>query len=150
LQIIAGRDFAKDNPADITNSMIVNEAMVKEYGWSNPIGQRLPGSFEQQVIAVVKDFHFESLHTAIQPLAMVMRPDSMFRRANDMNLSFPSQPRINIRFKAGNIQEQIASLKAAWKLVAGDQDFEYRFLDESLNNMYREEQRLGSMVRYAS
>ncbi|MFI5128743.1 MAG: ABC transporter permease [Chitinophagales bacterium] len=150
LKIIAGRAFSKDNPADISGSMLVNEALVKEYGWKDPIGQKLPGGYEQQVIGVVKDFHFESLHNVIQPLAIVLRPDSMFRKSNDVAFTFPPQPRINIRLKAGNVQDQIASLKAAWTTVAGTQDFEYRFLDESLNNMYKNDQRIGSIVLYAS
>ncbi len=150
LEIIAGRNFSASNPADLSGSMIVNEALVKEYGWADPIGKKLPGRYEQQVVAVVKDFHFESLHNKIQPLALVMRPDSMFRRSGDVSMVFSPQPRINIRLKGGNLQEQVAFLQAAWKTVAPDQDFEYRFLDESLNAMYREEQRLGTVVRYAS
>jgi putative ABC transport system permease protein len=150
LQIIAGRNFLKDNPADITSSMIVNEALVKEYGWKDPIGQKLPGRYQQQIIGVVKDFHFESLHNIIQPLALVLKPDSMYRKSNDVSAPFASQPRISIRMKGGNMQGQIASLKSAWISVAGAQDFEYRFLDESLNNMYKDEQRIGSIVRYAS
>ena len=90
LQIVKGRNFSADNPADIGNSMIVNETLVKEYGWSDPIGKKLPGNYEQKIIGVVKDFHFESLHNIIQPLALVIRPDSMFRRSNDMNFNFPA------------------------------------------------------------
>jgi putative ABC transport system permease protein len=150
LQLVIGRNFSANNAADITGSMIVNEAMVKEYGWKEPLGQKLPGRFEQLVVGVVKDFHFESLHNKIQPLALVMRPDSMFRRANDIGFVFPPQPRINVRLKEGNLQEQIASLEKNWKAIAGNQDFEYKFLDESLNSQYKEEQRLGSIVRYAS
>jgi putative ABC transport system permease protein len=150
LQIVAGRDFAANNPADISSGMIINEALAKEYGWTDPIGKKLPGRYGQEVVGVVKDFHVESLHNTIQPLAMVIRPDSMFRQSNDVSFQFAAQPRISVRLKPGNVQEQIASLKASWKKVAGDQDFEYRFLDESLDNMYREEQRLGAMVRYAS
>jgi putative ABC transport system permease protein len=150
LQLVAGRNFSRANPADITGSMIVNEELVKEYGWKDPIGKRLPGKYEQQVIGVVKDFHFESLHNKIQPLALVIRPDSMFRISSDVSYTFPTQPRVNIRLKGGDIQAQVALLKTAWKKVAGDQDFEYRFLDESLNAQYQEEQRLGTIVRYAS
>ncbi|MBL7738613.1 MAG: ABC transporter permease [Chitinophagaceae bacterium] len=150
LQIISGRNFSKDNPADITSSMIVNEALVKEYGWTDPIGRKLPGSYEQRVIGVVKDFHFQSLHTPIQPLALVMRPDSMFRRSNDISSPFATQPRINIRLKAGNVQDHIASLNAAWRSVAGSQEFEYRFLDDALDAMYKKEQHFGMVVNYAS
>ncbi len=150
LQVVAGRNFSKDNPADIGASMLVNEALVKEYGWGNPIGKRLPGRYEQQVIGVIKDFHFESLHNKIQPLVMVMKPDSLFRRSSDVSFTAAAQPRVSVRLKAGNIQDQVASLKAAWQNVAGNQDFEYRFLDESLNALYEKEKHLGTVVNYAS
>ncbi len=123
---------------------------MKEYGWKNPIGQRLPGKYEEEVIGVVKDFHFETLHTTIKPAVMAMRPDSFFRRSSDVSYSFPPQPRVSVRFREGNLQDHIASLKSAWKSVAGDQDFEYSFLDDSLNAAYQQEQRLSKMVNYAS
>jgi putative ABC transport system permease protein len=150
LQLVAGRNFSKDNSADISNAMIVNEALVKAYGWEDPIGKKLPGRYEHQVIGVVKDFHFESLHSPIQPLVLVVRPDSMIRRSTDVSFVASPRPRITVRLKAGNVQQQLASLRTAWKSVAGDQDFEFTFLDDALNAAYEQEQRLGSMVKYAS
>ena len=150
LQLLAGKNFSSDNTADISGSMIINETLAKEYGWTDPIGKKLPGRFQQVVIGVVKDFNYESLHNKIQPLALVMRPDSMFRKANDIGFEYPPQPRINIRLNKGNIKDQVASIEQVWKAVAGSQDFSFRFLDESLNAQYKEEQRLGSIVRYAS
>lgn len=150
LEVIAGRDFSKDNPADITNAMIINEALAKEYGWTDPVGQKLPGRYEHKVIGVVKDFHFESLHNTIKPLVLVIKPDSMIRWSSDVGFAFPPQPRMNIRMKAGNLHDEVASIRNAWKKVAGDQEFEYRFLDESLNALYTKEQRFGEVVNYAS
>ena len=150
LKFISGRNFSSDNSADLSGAMIINETLADEYGWKDPIGRKLPGRFNQTVIGVIKDFHFESLHNKIQPLAIVMRPDSMIRMANDVGFSFPPQPRINIRLNKGNLKQQIASIEKNWKAVAGTQDFEYRFLDESLNNQYKEEQRLSKIVSYAS
>jgi putative ABC transport system permease protein len=149
LKLMAGRDFMKGNLAD-SNSIIVNEAMVKEYGWKDPIGQKLPGKYQQPVIGVVKDFHFESLHTDIKPAMMALKPDSIRAASSDVSTSFSTQPRISVRLRGGDIQNQIEFLKASWKTVAGDQDFEFSFLDEALNAAYRQEQRLGNMVRYAS
>lgn len=149
LHVIAGRNFSKGNTAD-SNYILVNEALVKEYGWKNPIGQRLPGKYEEEVIGVVEDFHFETLHTTIKPAVMAIRPDSFFRRSSDVSYNFPPQPRISVRFRGGNLQDHIASLKAAWKSVASDQDFEYSFLDDSLNAAYQQEQRLSKIVNYAS
>ncbi|HEV8284618.1 MAG TPA: ABC transporter permease [Chitinophagaceae bacterium] len=149
LHVIAGRNFSKENTAD-SNYILVNEALVKEYGWKNPIGQRLPGKYEEQVVGVVKDFHFETLHTTIKPAVMALKPDSLFRRSTDMSFNFPPQPRVSVLFRSGNLKNHIESLKSAWRSVAGDQDFEYQFLDETLNTAYQQEQRLSKIVRYAS
>jgi len=150
MQIVQGRDFAADNPADIMSSMIVNEALVKEYGWSDPIGKKLPGKMEQQIIGVVKDFNYQSLHTKIQPLAMVIKPDTFFRRIQDISFTAPLQPRISVRLRAGNISNDLATLKNVWRSVAPEQEFEYRFLDESIAAQYRQEQRTGKIVQIAS
>ncbi len=149
LKIITGRDFMKDNPAD-SNTIIVNEALVKEYGWKDPIGQKLPGKYQQLVIGVVKDFNYESLHTDIKPVMLAMKPDSVRAASSDMNSAFSGQPRISVRLRSGNIQDQLSFLKTSWKSVAGDQDFEYRFLDDALATSYQQEQRLGNIVQYAS
>jgi putative ABC transport system permease protein len=149
LQVVAGRGFMKSNPAD-SNAIIVNEALVKEYGWKDAIGQKLPGDYTQRVIGVVKDFHFESLHTPIKPVVLGMDADTLISSSSDVSSSFSTRPRIAVRLRAGNLPGQVAQLKAVWKSVAGDQDFEYGFLDDALNTAYRQEQRLGNIVRYAS
>lgn len=149
LQIVQGRMFAKGNAAD-SNTIIVNEALVKEYGWKDPIGKTLPGKYDQQVIGVVKDFHFESLHTPIGPAVIALKPDSIFSQSSDMTYESSPRPRISVRFREGAVQDHIAILKTAWASVAGDQDFEYDFLDEALALAYQQEQRLGNIVKYAS
>jgi putative ABC transport system permease protein len=152
IQVVAGRAFSPDNPADSANSMIVNETLIKDYGWKpeEAIGKRLPGKFEQTIIGVVKDFNYESLHTPVKPLMLVMKPDSVFKRIDNVMFDAAPQPRITVRLQPGNLESQLAMLKVNWKAIAGDQDFEYRFLDDSLNTMYREEQRLSTIVKYAS
>ncbi|MBD0287183.1 MAG: ABC transporter permease [Flavisolibacter sp.] len=149
LQMIAGRNFLKDNPAD-SNVILVNEALVKEYGWKDPIGQKLPGKYTQQVIGVVKDFHFESLHTPIKPAVMALKPDSIFANSSDVTFEFSPQPRVSVRSRGGNLQNHVDFLRSAWRSVAGDQDFEYQFLDDALSRAYQQEQRLSKIVSYAS
>jgi putative ABC transport system permease protein len=150
MQIVKGRDFSADNPADLMSSMIVNEALVKEYGWADPIGKKLPGKMEQQIVGVVKDFNYQSLHTKILPLAMVIKPDTFFRRIQDISFGAPLQPRISVRLRAGNISNDLATLKKVWQSVAPDQEFEYHFLDESIAAQYLEEQRTAKIVQIAS
>ena len=149
LEIVEGRGFQKGNTSD-SGAIVVNEALVKEYGWTDPVGQRLPGTYPQQVIGVVRDFHLESLHSPIRPMVMAIKADSIFAHSSDVTYNFSPQPRISVRFRAGNLQDNVQFLKTSWRSVAGDQDFDYRFLDESLAAAYEQEQRIRVMVQYAS
>ena len=150
IDMASGRNFSADNPADITSSAIVNEAFVQEFGLSDPVGKKLPGRFDQQIIGVTKDFNFQSLHTKVRPLMMVIQPDSIMRRSENISFVASPQPRISVRLKAGNTAAGIDILRNAWKVVAPNQDFEYRFLDESINAQYKAEQRTSSIVSIAS
>lgn len=148
LEMVAGRNFSATNPAD-SNYILVNEALVKEYGWKKPIGQRLPGDYEYTVLGVVKDFNLESLHAPVVPAVMAMRADSMFSWSSDITFNASPRPRISVRFKGGDVKKHISYLEASWKKVSGE-DFEYGFLDASLAASYEQETRLSSIVRYAS
>ncbi len=150
LELIAGRNFSEANGTDIREGMIINEAMAREYGWTEPIGKKLPGNYDHQVIGMVRDFNYESLHNPVKPLAMVLLLDSMLVRSSDMMFSAASHPRVTIRLKPGNYQNQITAIQKDWESVAPDQNFQFRFLDETLNAAYQNEQRLGSLVRYAA
>ncbi|MGE5107753.1 MAG: ABC transporter permease [Sphingobacteriales bacterium] len=150
IELKEGRTFSSDNPSDFTSSAIVNEAFVKEFGLVDPVGKKLPGKFEQQIIGVVKDFNYESLHTKIRPLMMVVMPDSVFRRTENMNFNSPPQPRISVRMRSGNIAANINVLQAAWKAIVPNQDFEFKFLDESIAAQYQSEQRTNTIVKIAS
>ena len=150
IQLTAGRNFSPDNTADLSSSILVNETLVKEYGWKDPIGQKLPGAFDQRVIGVMKDFNIESLHTKIQPLVLAVIPDSILRKAEDVSFAASPQPRISIRLRPGNITQQIALLKSAWHSVAPQQEFEYNFLDQAVARQYGQEQRTGVLVKLAS
>ena len=145
-----GRSFAADNPADVTSSAIVNEAFVNEFGIIDPVGKKLPGPFDQQVIGVTKDFNFQSLHTKVRPLMIVIQPDSVIRHTENISFEVPPQPRVSVLLKAGSTAQNIEVLRRAWKTVAPNQDFEYEFLDESIAAQYKAEQRTGSIVKIAS
>jgi putative ABC transport system permease protein len=149
LAMVKGRNFQKGNTAD-SNYILVNEALVKEYGWKDPIGQKLPGKYEQTIIGVVKDFNIETLYTPVKPTILALQAKDVFEKSTDISYNDPPRPRVSIRFKAGNVQEHVAYLKATWKAVAGDREFDSVFLDDSLAAAYAQEQRLGKIIRYAS
>jgi putative ABC transport system permease protein len=150
IETVKGRNFSADNAADLTSSALVNEAFVKEFGLVDPIGKKLPGPFDQQIVGVVKDFNYMSLHNKVEPLLLVVQPDSVFRRTENISFTFPPKPKISVRLKAGSLSSGIDLLKKVWTSVVPNQDFDYKFLDESLAAQYEAEQRTNSIVKIAS
>ena len=149
IKMVQGRSFQPNNTVDFNNSAIVNEALVKEFGLKDPVGKKF-GSYTQTIIGVMKDFNYESLHTAVQPLVLALNGDTMFRQSSDVSFAISPQPRISVRLKPGNVSDQINMLKKAWKKVAPNQDFEYHFLDETLAASYKQEQKMSVIVQLAS
>jgi len=149
IQMQQGRWFDAANTSDSNNSIVVNEALVREYGITNPVGKRV-GKYTQQIIGVVKDFNFESLHTAIKPLVLSLKADTIFRQSEDVSFQNSPQPRISVRMKAGNMGANIKILEQAWKKIMPNQDFEYQFLDESLAAVYKQEQRSSTIIKLAA
>jgi len=134
LTLKEGRNFSREFASDST-AILVNEATVKEMGWENPIGEKLWffGRTEQilTVIGVVKDFNFESLHTVVRPLVL--------RHLTEANT-------LVVRFEKGiPANEAVAAIKTEWEEIAPNELFQYGFLDEDFDALYRSEQRLGKI-----
>jgi putative ABC transport system permease protein len=150
MKILEGRNFEAGNSADNAGTALVNETFVKTFNIKDPIGKKLPGPFPQQIIGVVRDFNFESLHTPIKPLILSQNPDSLVRHASDVSIIAPPQPRITVLLKGGNLADNIRILKDAWTAIAPTQDFDYHFLDERIAAQYAQDQRTNAIVRIAS
>jgi putative ABC transport system permease protein len=150
LQVIQGRAFDANNPADIGGSALVNESFVKYFDLVDPVGKKLPGNYDQQIIGVVKDFNFQSLHNQVRPLLLTMKPDSVLRRSENTSFNFSAQPRVSVRLKGGDLSANIGLLRESWKKVAPSQDFEFQFLDETIAAQYQQESRTGVIVKLAS
>lgn len=152
LKLVQGRDFARDRPSDTERAILVNEALVAEYGWNNSIGQKLSGEFEDhQVIGVVRDFHYKSLHTPIEPVAIAMNFRTIRSGASDGE-SRGSSPgsKLSVRISPGHIPETMALLETTWKQVAPSLPFNFYFVDDAVDQQYRQEERLESIVDYAA
>jgi putative ABC transport system permease protein len=81
IPLLQGRNFSKDHPADSVNSVIVNEAFVKQAGWKDPIGQTVNFFFRKdiyQVIGVVKDYHYLALNEKIGPQLFTMKNSNKY------------------------------------------------------------------------
>jgi len=130
MEMAAGRYFSDDFATDATNGVVINEAMVRALGWTDPVGKRLdiPGEVDEgTVIGVVNDFHYASLHQTIQPLALYMAP----RWDN-----------LTIRITGRDVPGTLAHLQDTWERFEPQYPFEYFFLDASFAALYQTEERL--------
>jgi putative ABC transport system permease protein len=152
MKLVSGRNFSDDNPADKRRSIIVNEAFVKEYGWSDPIGKRIPGkSFpDHEVVGVIKDFNYSSLYTKVEPVVMVADPAVITPGIENINVDNTPMPKLFVKLKPGNMAKTIDQLKGTWDRVTAGQEFTFSFVDQALADQYRADQNLGKIVRIAT
>ncbi|MEQ8303526.1 MAG: FtsX-like permease family protein [Cyclobacteriaceae bacterium] len=152
MQMIKGRNFSLDNPSDKRRSIIVNEAFVKEYGFTNPIGERIPGNrFEDhEVIGVVKDFNYNSLYTEVEPLVIVMNIGVVRAGIESIGMTSSVVPKLMVRIQPGNMQNTIDAIKEKWTLLTGGEEFNFAFVDETMAAQYRADQNLGKIISIAT
>ncbi len=140
IKLLNGRNFSKEFTSDETESFIVNESAVRSFGWKNEeaIGKKIfwykmsTTPEVGKIIGVVKDFNYTSLHDNVNPLIIqIWRPRSNF---------------ITLRLKAGNISSALSQLEASWKKIVPDSPFNYSFLDEDFDNLYKAEQKLQTLI----
>lgn len=152
MEMVAGRNFSDDIPADTRRSVIVNESFVKEYGWNDPIGKRIPGKnfADHEIIGVVKDFHFASLYSKVSPLVMVRDASIIMSGVQNISIDASPVPKLLVRLKAGQVAGGVARLEETWKKMNGEEEFVFSFVDEVLNRQYRSDQNLGRIVSIAT
>ncbi|MFC2134350.1 ABC transporter permease [Bacteroidota bacterium] len=137
MELTAGRNFS-DQFATDSMAIVVNEATVKQFNLGdNPIGQRLGryGGEETEemyynVIGVVKDFHFESLRQNIRPVVLMLGQ---------------SNSKTSARINPGNLPAVISFIEDKWNEFAPGNPFDYSFMDEEFNEVYKAEMRLGNI-----
>lgn len=140
-----GRNFSTEFPSDSKRAVIVNETLVDIFGWDNPIGQPFPVLNKKephQVIGVVKNFHFQSLHNEIEPIAFY---NSIGDSPGDRGPSV-----ILVRIRPEDVSGSIALLRETWKKIEPDRPFSIAFLDQQVNRQYHAEQQWLQIVWYAS
>ncbi len=131
VELIEGRNFSRRFPSDVEHAYILNESAVKEIGWESPIGKELEIMNRGPVIGVVKDFHFRPLHQQIEPAALYICP-KYFQY-------------ISARISPIDVSRSLDFLKAKWQALVPSQIFQYSFLDEDFDRLYRAEMRLSQI-----
>jgi putative ABC transport system permease protein len=133
MEIVDGRDFSREFPTDEKEAFILNEEAAKLLGEDSPVGKPFTlWEIKGKVIGVVKNFHFKSLNTHVEPLVIrLLKPQPysyMF-----------------IRIRGENVTGSIKYLEKTWRDIATVFPFEYQFLDEYYDRTYRAEQRMGTL-----
>ncbi|WP_057940105.1 ABC transporter permease [Algoriphagus resistens] len=126
LELVAGRSYSRDYPSDSTSALVINEAAARQYGYSNPadiVGKK----FDQwgragEVIGVVKDFNYISLHNTVEPLTLPFE-------------AYASRY-VSLKVKGENLSATLAQIESVWKELAPHRPFIYSFLDEDFNKQY--------------
>lgn len=148
IEVIAGRSFSDEITSDERRAIIVNQALVDDYGWENAIGKKLPGSnFEDhEIIGVVENFNYQSLRTAVEPLALSINPSLLLSGIANIGFFNSPSPRISLKISSENIPQTIRELELTWAAVSPGTPFDFQFLDSSIDSQYRQEERLQKIA----
>lgn len=134
IEVIDGRNFSYDYGSDTSSAVMVNEAMVKRMGWSNPIGKKVrlgtPDSLPaSKIVGVVKNFHQQSLYNPIEALMFI-----------------PNFNNGNVLVKiGGDVKQTLSDIKSTWQEVFPTVPFESSFIDESFLEQYETDQLRGKL-----
>jgi putative ABC transport system permease protein len=151
MQLATGRDFTKTLLTDVGSSFVVNETMAKTRGWQEPLGKRIQmgtatGMAGGKVIGVLKDFHFKSLHSPVEPFAI-----SLFAKDFDFS-TISKEQSAALRFvmvlhlSPENVQQTLGFIQQTLAQFDPRHPFEYRFLDDAIDALYMSETRLMRMT----
>lgn len=133
MHIVVGRDFSRDIASDTTYAVLVNEAMVKRMGWTNPLGKKFifqrggdNPDIEKRVVGVIKDYHQNSLYDAIEPLMIILNKNQNY---------------VFVRTREGDVHQSLAAIEKGWKEIFPNSSFEYNFLDQDFNSQYKADEK---------
>ena len=135
IDILVGRNFSRDFPADDTTAFILNETAIKDFGWTmqEALGKKVNHQGRKgSIIGVTKDFHYQSLHEKIQPMLLTM---NKYRTG-----------KLTIRINSDNIPALMSKLEDKWKVLTPGLPFDYSFLDQDYDRLYAADAKLGKVT----
>ena len=141
MSLVTGREFSPQFPSDTNESVIVNERLVKTFGWDDPIGMTIPSDNDMlpgKIIGVLKDAHLRSLHYEVEPAVYHLKK---------INGSFRY---IMIRITSRDLLSTMKLLQDIWKQTAPDRPFIYSFLDEDVDRVFKEDGRWADITQYSA
>ena len=143
IELIAGRNFSRDRPSDASEAFLLNETAVRHLGWeiggTDPERDALGKAFywpdlkrQGYIVGVVKDFHIGTLRDPTEPAFLAIQREREFS--------------LLVKIRPERIGETIDFLAETWRSFSPDKPFQYRFLDDAVEYLHREEIRLSNVA----
>ncbi|MGD8778577.1 MAG: ABC transporter permease [Ignavibacteria bacterium] len=143
MEMVEGRTFSKEYSGDLlsdsseTGNFIINEELARIMGGGSMVGKRLDfWGINGTVVGVMKNFHFQKINNKIDPLAFFVYK--------------PYMRNIVIRISPENIPRTVNAIEEKWSSVVPDNPFDFKFLDDDFDELYRTEERMFDLVKYFS
>ena len=134
IEIAEGRSFSQEFSDDTNFGFLLNEEAIKQMGIEDPIGKKYSfWGMEGQIVGVMKDFHFKSLHNPIEPMMFMIDEDQL------VNLA--------VRIDTADPVNTISYLEKTMSKFDPEKKHEFRFFDELYYTMYRSEQQMGKILK---
>ncbi len=150
MQLVQGRDFDINRVNDSNHTAIVNQSLVRQMGWSQPIGRRMQQFGPEgdnpviEVIGVVEDFHVLGLQQAISPLIIFYRATDFSEFSEARRRSYSEQ--LVIQIDPDLTSSVLNDLQNKWAQFDPSHPLSFIFMQEDLQKLYGSEQRLMSLV----
>jgi ABC-type antimicrobial peptide transport system permease subunit len=136
IEMAAGRTFDKKYATDNGRAFLVNEEVPKLMGLKSAeaVGKRFNfQGIDGTIVGVMKNFHYQSVRTAIEPMAVAVVPRAFAFAV--------------VRLQAGAIGPALEAVKTTWQKVYPQYPFDYRFFDQDFEQMFRSDERMGAMMK---
>ena len=141
IPLVAGRDYSEDIHTDDSLALLVNETFVKQMGWKSndeALGKRFGTATNRRIVGVVKDFNFASRHQPIHPLVLDLNTQD---EAFDIFIKYMA-----VRVTGEGTPETLAWLESQWKTQMPGWPFQYFFLENDLEKLYKAENKMSKIT----
>ena len=140
MELKSGRDFSKvyvsDLVKDTTGNFLINEEVAKIMGVEDPVGKSFSFmGIRGRIVGVLKNFHFKGADQPIEPIAFALTDPKLLNN-------------ILIRLTPGNIPESLKTAERVWKNVYPEYPFDYFYIDEDYDRLFRQQLRLTQLLKY--
>lgn len=133
MTMVDGRFFSDEFPSD-SSAIIINENAQKILDWSDPLQRTIHmNNIEFHVIGVIKDYHYESLHSNVRPMGMMMASEGWHKNY------------VSIKIKGSEIPATLEFIESKWKSLTGGFPYQYSFFDQEYEQLYNNEAQTSNM-----